>query len=335
MKNALYLVITFCLIGLGQLACAKKALPPSPDRFAPNLEKIESVNRTKINLVFDEPIDVSKLTPRSFLIISVTGETLSVRTISSEKKNEVISLFTLPAKPGLHTIYGSVSDRYGNIAHINKRFRASSIIDTITPQITAIAPRRGALKLSKNITLELNFSEPMDTTKTINYFIYPLDKSKIKSSWRSDWQGLYLSYLDSLLPHTTVYFILMPTLADLEQNYLREFGYTFFTSDSVLAPVLVSGDLAYNNQPIKEGIILFSNGKTKAITISDVRGNFSLRLNPAIYNITAIADTNFDNKIDLSTKLIDSIFDTGKTIKIALSPTTEDNSVLEVLNSDF
>ncbi|MCX8014635.1 MAG: Ig-like domain-containing protein [candidate division WOR-3 bacterium] len=342
------MLISIGLIGLCLISCAKKALPHSPDRFAPHLEKIDAVNRTKIDLVFDEMIDVSKLNPQNFLIVSATAETLHIRTISSGKKSDVVSLFTLPAKPEIYTITGLVSDRYGNIARINKRFRGSAIIDSIPPKIVAITPASGTLNLFHNIKVEVNFSEPMDTSKPIKYLMYPLEKNKMRTFWRSDWKGLYFSYLDSLLPHTTVYFILLPYLSDLEGNHLKELGYTFFTSDSFIGYTnqnersrttssfslpLISGTLTYHNQPIKNGIVVFSSEQRKSLTISDVAGNFSLRLYPAHYQISAIADTNFDQKIDLFVQSVDSILDSAKTIKLNLMPATESILINDYLQS--
>ncbi len=334
LKNIFYLALVSGLINLFLLACAKKALPPSPDRFSPHLEKIEPINRTRIDLWFNEPIDISQLSTKNFVLVSVSQDTLEVKTITAGKKSEIISLFTPPAKPEIYTLSGLVYDRYGNLLRLRKRFRPSSIIDTLAPKIIAISPALGTLNKSKNIIIEVNFSEPIDTNRAINYLTLSLDKAKITPHWRSDWQGLYFSYKDSLPPKTYVYFLLLPTLTDLENNQLKELGYTFFTSDSVLVPLLVSGNLIYNTRPIKNGIVLFSRGNDKAITISRATGSFSLRLTPAIYNITAIADTNFDNRIDLSAKLIDSIFAT-KTININLHPVTEAKLVDEYLQADF
>ncbi|MCX8014601.1 MAG: Ig-like domain-containing protein [candidate division WOR-3 bacterium] len=340
------MLISIGLIGLCLISCAKKALPPSPDRFAPHLEKIESVNRTKIDLLFDEPIDIAHLTTKSFLIVSQTGETLAIRTIGFSKKSDLVSLFTQPAKSEIYTISGLVSDRYGNIARISKRFRGSSTVDSIPPKITSISPSLGTIVLSPNIMVEVNFSEPMDTTQPIKYLVHPLEKNKMRSFWRSDWRGLYFSYADSLEPHTTVYFILMPYLSDLEGNYLKEMGYTFFTRDSFIRDTdrveqsqvrdflswhLISGTLTYYNQPIKNGIVIFSEGKNKLLTISDIAGSFSLRLYPARYDIYAIADTNFDQRVDLFAQSVDSIFDRAKTLKVNLMPATESKLIDDYL----
>lgn len=285
-------------------ACAKKMLPPSPDRFAPHLQEIEPINRIKLDLLFDEEINTSKLTTESFVITNTLSETLPIRTISRGKTGNTIFLFTEPTKSTQYFISGIFEDRSGNFGNVNnKKFKASLITDTFPPKITSISPNIGATKKKKNIIIDFGFSEPIDTSSAINFLILPLAKNKITPTWSSDWQSLTFSYPESLLPHTNVYFILMPTVNDLENNRIKDYGYTFFTSDSSLAPILISGHLYYENQPYKNGIVLFANETTNALTLSDITGKFSTRLDSSIYYITAIADTNLDNKVDLLAEL--------------------------------
>jgi hypothetical protein len=308
--------------------CAKKMLPPSPDRFAPHLSEIDAVNRVRIDLNFDEEINVSKLTPQSLFITSSAGETLRIRTISRGKTSNTVSLFTEKIKPEEYYLSGTVEDKAGNIRRVvNKRFKGSSIIDTIPPTILSIIPKIGAIKLYKRIYFDFGFSEPMDTLSNINYLVYPLDKNKIKSEWSSDWQDLTFSYPDSLLPHTAVYFILQPTLKDLENNWIANCGYTFFYTDSVIPSVLASGNLYYHDKAYKNGIIIFANDTTKRITVSDISGKFSIRLDSTLYNITAIADTNYDNTVDLFTEQKNFNPKDTTTIKLNLTPILESKTI--------
>lgn len=296
-------------------------LPPSPDRFAPRLIEIQPINRIRIDLTFDEDINISKLTSRNIVITTSNQETLGIRTISSKKNT--ISLFTKPTKPGLYFLSGLVEDKYGNSARINKKFTASSFVDTIAPRITQIFPNPGTTNKIKNIYIEFGFSEPVDTTSPIQFITLSIDKNQLRRSWSSDWQKITFGYPESLLPNTTVYFTITPTIKDLENNRIQEYGYTFFTSDSNLAPLLVTGELFYIDKPYKNGIILFSNPETKAFTVSDKSGKFSVRLDSANYNITALADTDFDNQVDLIAKLNDFYSADTNTIRIDLEPVLE------------
>jgi hypothetical protein len=223
-------------------------LPPSPDRFPPNLLEINPINRIKLDLVFDEDINASKLTSQSLTVTSGNGETLKIRTLTRGKTANIISLFTESIKLEQYYLTGVVEDKFGNIRNIiNKSFKGSAVIDTFRPTITTVVPKIGATKIYKKIYFDFGFSKPMDTLSVINYLVYPLDKNKIRWEWSRDWQNLTFSYPDSLSPHTTVYFILQPTLKDLENNRLENCVYTFFYTDSVLPPILASGNLSYEN----------------------------------------------------------------------------------------
>jgi len=303
-------------------------LPPSPDRFPPNLLEINPINRIKLDLVFDEDINTSKLTSQSLTITSRNGETLKIRTLTRGKTTNIVSLFTERIKPEEYYLSGAVEDKFGNIRNIiNKKFKGNTIIDTFPPIISSIAPKIGATKIYKKIYFDFGFSKPMDTLSVINYLVYPLDKNKIRWEWGSDWQNLTFSYPDSLSPHTTVYFILQPTLKDLENNRLENYGYTFFYTDSVLPPMLTSGNLSYENKPYKKGIVIFASDLTKRVAVSDMSGKFSVRLDSALYNVTAIADTNYDNMVDLFAEQKTFSFKDTTTIKFNLIPILESKEI--------
>jgi hypothetical protein len=304
-------------------------LPPSPDRFPPHLSEINPINRIKIDLVFDEDIDLSKVTNQSFFINSYDGETLKIRTVSRGSNSQTISLFTEPSKSDVYYLSGTFEDKSGNPSSVaNKKFHASTYIDTIRPKIIAVLPVINTTKKYKRIFFDFSFSKPMDTTSDVNFTAYPLDKTKINWSWSFDWQNLTFTYPDSLEPKTNVYFILRPTIKDLEGNRLDLAGYTFFTSETIQPPALITGNIYYQNKPYKNSIVILSaNQKTNALAISDNLGKFTTRLDKGIYNITAIADTNYDNLIDLFANY--NNFSTEDTIKpqLNLEPVLESKEI--------
>jgi hypothetical protein len=272
---------------------------------------------------------LSTITNQSFVINSYNGETLKIRTVSRGSNSQTISLFTEPSKSEVYYLSGTFEDKSRNPSSVsNKKFHASTYIDTIKPKINSVSPAINTTKKYKRIFFDFNFSKPMDTTSVINYLVYPLDKTKITWSWSFDWQSLTFAYPDSLEPKTNVYFILQPTIKDLEGNQLDIAGYTFFTSETIQAPALITGDIYYQNKPYKNSIVILSaNEKTNALAISDNLGKFTTRLDNGIYNIMAIADTNFDNLIDLSADY--NSFSTEDTIKpqLNLEPVLESKEI--------
>ena len=316
-----------CILFL--FTCAKKMLPPSPDRFPPHLSEINPINRIKIDLIFDEDINLSKITNMSFTINSYNEETLKIRTVSRGSNAQTISLFTEPTKSEVYYLSGTFEDKSGNPSSVsNKKFHASTYMDTIKPKINAVSPAINTTKKYKRIFFDFSFSKPMDTTSGINFLVYPLDKMKINWSWSTGWQNLIFTYPDSLEPKTNVYFILQPTIKDLEGNQLDLVGYTFFTSETVQPPALITGNIYYQNKPYKNSIVILSaDEKTSALAVSDNLGKFTTRLVKGIYNITAIADTNFDNLIDLFADY--NNFNTDDTIKpqLNLTPVLESKEI--------
>jgi hypothetical protein len=290
-------------------------LPPSPDRFPPRLQEIIPVNQIRLDLIFDEEIDYGAISEQSFLLTTPNNETLLIRTVSRGASLNIMTLYTQPLQPVQYLISGTVADRFNNIAQFRRNFQASSVIDTISPRITRFLPQIGMTRKNRNISFEFSFSEPMDTARPVGFIVYPLDKQKMNWQYSDDWQSLTFGYstrgkpgetfIDSLAPNTNVYFILQPSLTDLSGNRLQNSAYTFFTTESVLPPVIVSGNLYYQNQPYPDGIVIFTNPNSKAITVSDQQGIFAIRLDSALYQITAVKDTNFDNFVDLSVELND------------------------------
>jgi len=314
-------------------------LPPSPDRFPPRLQEILPVNQIRLDLVFDEEINQGTLNPQSFLLTTPDNETLLIRTVSRGTSSNIITLYTQPLQPVQYLISGTVADRFNNIAQFRRNFKASAIIDSIPPRITRFLPQIGTTRKNRNISFEFSFSEPMDTTRPVSFIVYPLDKQRINWQYSGDWQSLTFGYstrgkpgeifADSLAPNTNVYFILQPSLTDLSGNRLQNCAYTFFTTESLLPPVIVSGNLFYQNQPYADGIVIFSNPNSKAITVSDEQGNFAIRLDSALYQIIAVKDTNFDYFVDLITEPAD--FNPLDTMPIKLNL----QSILESQEIDY
>lgn len=85
-KVRVYVSAVLALALVALVSCAKKMLPPSPDRFPPSLQEVETRTRSQVTLVFDEAMNGAKLKPDSFLLTGPAGETLALRGVSLEAR---------------------------------------------------------------------------------------------------------------------------------------------------------------------------------------------------------------------------------------------------------
>ena len=316
--------IRFLLLILGFFACALKMLPPSPDRFAPRLQEVEVINRTKINLKFNEDILTETISPDSIIIISTSNETLAVKEISLGRKGNFITLITQKQQSIRYSLAARVSDLAENRTKIAARFFGSTLEDTVPPRISGISPKLGATKQREAVRLELQFSEEIDTILPIYWLILPKNiKNRFQTRWHPDHKRLTFYLEDSLGLDTIVYFTLLCSVFDFEENRLISPGFTFFTSDSLLNTVLVTGVVSDKDKAVTDGIVIFAKTQDDkdpmALAITDSIGSFAIQIRKGIYDVLVLADTNFDNRVDLSGKSQD--FDTDlKELRLEVYP---------------
>lgn len=301
-------------------------LPPSPDRFSPRLEEVEVLNRTKLNVTFNEEIESKGISKDSFLITTIDLETLAIKEISLSRRSKVVTLITERQKPVRYTFQANITDLSGNRAKVQTKFIGSIVQDTIPPRILEISPKIGAVKQKKNIRIGLRFSEEIDTIKPVEWVILPkVLSSRFTANWQSDLRHLNFSMVDSLGADTVVYFVLLRSAFDFEGNRITYPGFNFFTSDSMLNTKLVTGKVTDKDKPLKDGFIIFSKNidtnQTMAIIPIDTAGTFSIQVREGLYDVTALSDTNFDNRIDLKGEIQD--FNTAaETLLIKVYPDT-------------
>ncbi|MCS7258246.1 MAG: Ig-like domain-containing protein [candidate division WOR-3 bacterium] len=310
MKKKLKVTRLSVLIGLMLIGCAKKMLPPSPDRFAPQLLEIEPKTQTRLDLVFNEEILPYTDSIYRFYVTNKT-DTFEVISIVSTSSN-MLSIYTKPLTPNTqYQIHGWVADRTGNFTVIKKAFKSTSQPDSTGPKIVNIYPKPGSnLKYRKDFYIEVIFSEPVDPKSNICFAISPLYKEKVNYQFSKDYQTLTFYYTDTLVYQGLVYFILLPSITDIANNRLRNLGYTYFTSDSTFITGFARGKISFQNLPIADGIIVFKRGNLKSFTTSNRDGIFSCKLEPGKYFITVIADTNNDFYVDLISPESDIVVDT-------------------------
>ncbi len=264
--------------------CAKKALPPSPDRFAPHLKEIAVPNRTSIILTFDEAVRGER-----FLILA-KNETLGIRSLVARESKIIIS--TTPMKREAYLLMGEIADQLGNLRRLKVRFLGSEKKDTMRPEIKDVSFVKDGL--------EVIFSEPMDTTH-LKFFTHPIKEDEILASWSQELDRLFLKPKGtSYLPYLSL--LILPTLTDLEGNRLKR-GIAFHEIlDTLLLagePFVVKGDVIWKEKGLEGAIIFIKSAELSLFALSDALGEFNVKLKSGVYQVIAIYDGDGDGLVDL------------------------------------
>uniref|UniRef100_A0A7C4CB73 SbsA Ig-like domain-containing protein n=1 Tax=candidate division WOR-3 bacterium TaxID=2052148 RepID=A0A7C4CB73_UNCW3 len=288
------------LVATGLLFCAKKMIPPSPDRFAPRLVSIEAPSRVRVELEFDEPLDVRRLAVDSIAVRDAAGGELEVRGVSRGRRPERLSLWTATQSPVTYEVSGMVWDMAGNAARFRRvRFKGSQRIDTIPPRVTRVQPEPGATRV-RPLTVVFRFSEAVDTIGVSRELIVPAGLETLFSRvWEPDWQAVGFVCRDSVPPGTVQYILLPAGTPDLEGNRAQEPAFTYFTTDSVMDALSVKGRVTWSGGRLGTGVVLFADSLTRALAAVLSDGSFSCRVRAGTYSVFAVADTNSDGLVDL------------------------------------
>jgi hypothetical protein len=296
-----YRAVVVLAMLLAALSCAKKMLPPSPDRFRPNLLEVDTKTRSQVELVFDEEIDGNKLQPDSFVMTGAAGDTVKLLGVSSGRQSDRVLLWTPIQSAGLYELRGRVQDRAGNPTRFRARFRGSTRQDTIAPRVTRITPGPATTSMKRAVTIRVDFSEAVDTAGKVDYMLVPSDLDTLfTKAWSTDWQQMGLVYRDSLPVSGIVYVLIQPGVRDLEGNRSRGPAFTYFTPDTVFEAAPVRGRARHKAGLLGTGTVYFQQERTAGIAPVLSDGSFSTRLKKGEYRVIAAADTNGDGVADLS-----------------------------------
>ncbi|MEO0085288.1 MAG: Ig-like domain-containing protein [candidate division WOR-3 bacterium] len=282
------------------LFCAKKMLPPSPDRFAPRLVGVEVPSRVRVELEFDEPLDASRVAAESIAIRDAAGRELEVRGVSRGRRPERISIWTGLQEPVSYEVTGVVRDEAGNARRFSRvGFRGSQRADTIPPRVVSIQPQPGATRV-RPLTVVFRFSEAVDTAGLSRQLIVPASLETLYGRvWEPDWQTVGFVCRDSVPEGTVQYFVLPSGLPDLEGNRSREPAFTYFTADSLLDAVAVRGRARWPGGRLGTGVVFFDDTLTRAVAVVLEDGSFACRVRAGKYAVRAVADTDADGLVDL------------------------------------
>lgn len=288
------------LLLTASLFCAKKMLPPSPDRFAPRLVGVEAPSRVRVELQFDEPLDSRRLAAESMAVRDAAGGELEIRGVSLGRRPEYLSIWTALQQPTVYEVSGVVRDEVGNARRFRRvAFRGSSRIDTIPPRVVRIQPAPGATRV-RPLTVTFRFSEAVDTAGVVGQLIVPAELETLYGRvWEPDWQSVGFVCRDSVPAGTVQYFLMPSGTPDLEGNRSREAAFSYFTADSVLAAVAVKGRAKWGGGRLGTGVVFFDDTLTRALAAVLDDGSFACRVQAGTYAVRAVADTNSDGLVDL------------------------------------
>jgi hypothetical protein len=327
------------LLAVMVISCAKKMVPPSPDRFSPRLQEVETRTRSQVTLVFDEGINGAKLKPDSFLLTGPAGETIALRGASLGRGNGEVQLWTPIQEVKLYEVRGVVWDQAGNKTHFRARFRGSSMQDTIAPRVAGVEPAPGASRQKRGVKVRVTFSEAIDTSGVVNSMFVPVAYDTVfKRAWSTDWQTLSFTSIESMPSGAVLYFMALPGAADLEGSRSTGPAFTYFTSDTILDVVPVKGKAAWPGE-LRTGAVFFTeSASVRVITDSllpprteslPVRttglapvlsdGSFATKVRKGEYEVVAVADTNGDGKAELVSPAVKFNTD-AESLSLSLEP---------------
>jgi hypothetical protein len=330
------------------LACAKKMIPPSPDRFPPRLQEVETRTRSLVALIFDEEINGAKLKPDSFLLTGPAGETIALRGASLGRNSDEVQLWTPTQELKLYEVRGVVWDRTGNKTRFRARFRGSSKQDTIAPRVARVEPAPGTPRQKRGVRIRVSFTEAIDTSGAVNSMFVPAEyDTQFKRSWSTDWQTLNFTHLESLPSGDIIYLLVQPGAVDLEGNRAKAPAFTYFTSDTILDAVPVKGKAAWPSGLGAGAVFFTESAAVRVITDSlqpprtetlPVRtsglaplladGSFATMLRKGEYEVVAVADTNGDGLAELVSRPVEFNTD-AESLNLSLEP----ESLPQLLNA--
>ncbi len=175
--------------------CAKKMLPPSPDRFAPHLVMVTTRGRSSLELEFDELIGPEGLASDSFIITRDDDSLLAVRGVTLGRRDGRVALWTGLQSPRVYRLGGVVRDTARNPGRFRTRFMGSARADTVAPEVARVEPAPWATRVPRPL-MRVEFSETMDTLQRPALLMLPARyDSLVRVSWNSDWQGLSVGFL--------------------------------------------------------------------------------------------------------------------------------------------
>jgi len=282
------------------VSCAKKAPPPSPDRWSPRLRGVEAVNRRHLKTLFSESVD-----PKSSVDLSnyscfesITSVPLQILAATMRNSREIDLTTSNQSDISYTLVVTGIEDLSGNEMNLQKmKFLGSKLLDTHPPQIVRVHPRDGSADVQADSAVVIRFSEVMDSISILKSWGF-LPEGHLKIEW--DDELIEFRFFPEKLKAGQVYCLyLTDGCRDLEGNRLEEWSFLTFTSDSVLPQGYVSGYL--RSQERGKTMIALVDSVLRILRIA-VLSDSTYRigwLKPANYTLLAGTDLDDDRKFDL------------------------------------
>ncbi|MBN2380889.1 hypothetical protein JXM67_13915 [candidate division WOR-3 bacterium] len=294
------------------LACARQGAIPNPDRFPPHLLNATSVNRTQVNLRFDEELGADALLPNTFFITSPL-DTAEIRFITVDPGDRTTyNLLTSPLLDVTYQISALVFDRNDNASLIKASFKASTRQDTTGPSVLAY-PDLPQTRFP--YAVKFQFSEPVDTGRRIRVLSAPLAMPEnLVSKWDPTLTRLTVECSDTFLRGYPFYAVLLAGSRDFAGNRETMGLSVFVYSDTSLELTELRGDIRTSSGGAAYGALLLflTSDSLLALTQSDTSGLFQVTLHAADQlSVTAYFDPDSDYWFDEKTSVvISSLADT-------------------------
>lgn len=294
-------VLVFCVCAIAVLSCGKKLPPTSPDRWAPKVLNVQSVDERHIRVFFSERID--SLTPWKLVNYCIVdheeAETTAIIYAEREKKGDEV-LLTIPVleeKKYSLLIY-NIKDLKGNMMKFaEKGFTPSTAPDTIAPLLKSTKPSRMLSSSPAESTIVLTFTEPMDTgAVSPQHFIQT--NLAVDSSFV--WNGTFteLTFRYRIEEGKLSRLFVLPKLPDLSGNPLAEMRVLSLTTNDTIPRNRLKVDISPPATPLSMTYGFFSragDGQLHDIVWADTNLSFNLYFaTPDTYLISILAEHRDD-----------------------------------------
>lgn len=284
------------------------------DTLGPALTSVSADHQSQVSLRFDEEVSSATVVTANFRIREKSGEdTLTVRMAFINLLDPMQILLTTEQQRG-NTEYElsvqNLTDLWGNLVdeEFNRgEFTGSALPDTFRPRIMKIVPQDSAWAVFLNTTVELHFSEAMDTTSLARSFhvqTAAVDQVPGALQWQTPASVRFMPAdpLQSLTRYEIA--VALDSVFDLAGNAVADSARTYtFTSINVDTLSSISGQLA-DPDSTAQGRILLQAGQTHAEGAVykiwlDQPGSYTFQgILPGTYQIEGFRDRNGNGRYD-------------------------------------
>ncbi len=283
--------------------------PVREDMQAPHLRAVQAVNARRILLEFDEAVGCSP-SARVELIDSLRQTQLGILGVSRNPDNEQqILIFTESQQNDVYNGWiTGLCDTSGNSTDtLHLRFTGTAQPDTIPPAVVHTRPEHGAEDVPYHATIQITFSQPVDTA-TVPASIFLLTGKKDTVSGRWDFQNFLQPIFrpDSILAKGASYQIVVNE-GTLKTLWGDQFGdsvriYSFTTIDwAELGEIegTVECPDSLKGAPIVVEAVAVQSRQLAGQSVADSTGAFLIPFLPeGQYTLQAFVDRNKNGRWD-------------------------------------